>query len=667
MGVSKARVKGPTATTRSKGGSSSSKGPTTTTAIVLPTTQLEAEHLEEIKGGSLRKSKAALTESQHVDKAMKANFKGFQPFNLYKKVIDGKTCLERVADARASKLTMGGTFYTQLRDMYADDALPFKAIRIDNEAEQLMPALTNALLPVYSSRSYDALQEFLQEGDIVPNQRCYAMLLKVLAKVPPIHPRKNLDIHLDCMAYVSRHGLHTKYLPASECMKPIWDRVLQRMAAKYHNTALSVPLFWEGYSHIGVLLIPKADMDICCQLKAGESWASIETSLFKVVQSCETGRTLFLNQVTRLHRSKATGAIALAIDQLASKNVTVGTLSACRTEFVDALRSMGIDPSKIVTAYKHKTSRYREMELEFTVNSAMDEFRTELACFTQSLGVDSKVLSPVGPEDELIGLRAAPTLTIEAACVDESQRARNTANNLLQGVEHSSGPAILQVFMEHSSILRGLDNMWKIMPTLFQSCIGDEGDTRLKSMVRAALPTAAIPITVAESLQKLEAISKGKLLQFCGAGSAAICSKIFAWVAAIAGERVPDITGDTSVFGNDIRSLVANFLKFEYPDGHDKHGSVAFGGVAAKLYYDDVVAKIAVNSPDMCMKLLSPLQIYGWLLTPTQVQHVKALVDAEYKKGSLPCVAVSDETVAKPSRKRLAPDFAAELAKLSKN
>ncbi|CAE8626755.1 unnamed protein product [Polarella glacialis] len=514
MGVSKAGKK-TTPTARSKGGSSSSK--TLPTTISLPATQLEAEHLEEICGGQLRKSKSALTESQHVDKAMKANFKGFQPFNIHEKVVEGKTCLERVTDARTSKLTMGGPFYTQLRDMYADDALPFKAIRIDNEAEQLMPALTNALLPVYTSRSYDALQEFLHEGDIVPNQRCYAMLLKVLAKVPPIHPRKNLDIHIDCMSYVSRHGLHTKYPPASECMKPIWDRVLQRVASKYHNTMLSVPLFWEGYSHVGVLLIPKADMGICCQLKAGESWASIETHLYKVVQSCETGRTLFLNQVTRLHRSKATGAITLVIEKLASRDVTVGTLSACRTEFVDALRSMGIDPHKIVTAYKHKTIRYRDMELEFTLNSAMDEFRTELAGFTQSLAVDSQVLSPVGPEDELICVRPAPTITIEAACIDESKRARNTANNLLRGVEHSSGPAILQVFMEHATIFRGLDNMWKIMPILFQSCIGDEGDTRLKSMVRAALPTAEQPITVAESLQKLEAISKGKLVQFCGA------------------------------------------------------------------------------------------------------------------------------------------------------
>ena len=562
---------------------------------------------------------------------------------------------------------MGGPFYTNLRDMYADETLPFKAIRIDNEAEQLMPALTNALMPWYSTKSYDSLREFLQEGAVVPNQRCYAMLLKVLAKVPPIHPQKNLDIHLDCMAYVSRHGLHKKYPPASECMKPIWDRVLQRVASKYHNTDLSVPLFWEGYSHVGILLIPKADMDICCQLKTGQSWASIETHLYKVVESCETGRVLFLNQVTRLHRSKAAAAITSAIEKLASCNVTVGTLSACRTEFVKTLGSMGIDPHKIVTTYKHKTNRYRDMELEFTLNSAMDEFRTELSCFTQSLGVDSKVLPPVGPEDELIGARLAPAITIEAACVDESKRARNTANNLLQGVEHSSGPAILQVFKEHATIFRGLDNMWKIVPTLFQSCIGDEGDSRLKAMVRAALPTVDQPITVTESLQKLESISKGKLLQFCGAGSAAICSKITAWVAAIAGDRVPDITGDTSVFGNDIRSLVANFMRYEYPEDDAKHGSIAFGAAAAKLYFDEVMQKNAAASPDMCMKLLSRLQILSWLLTPAQVIEVKALVNIEFKKGSLPLVAVADDVAARPTRKRLAPDFAAELAKLSKN
>ena len=58
-----AHVKAATKNTGSKSSSSLS---------LVPTTQLEAEHLEDVQTAKLRHPKVALTESQHIDKAMKA-------------------------------------------------------------------------------------------------------------------------------------------------------------------------------------------------------------------------------------------------------------------------------------------------------------------------------------------------------------------------------------------------------------------------------------------------------------------------------------------------------------------------------------------------------------------------------------------------------------------
>jgi hypothetical protein len=469
------------------------------------------------------------------------------------------------------------------------------------------------------------------------------------------------------MAYISKHNLHTKYPPASGCMRSIWDAVLQKIATKYHNTDLSVPLWWEGYKHVGRLLIPEADMDICCNLKPGESWETVEEHLYAVINSCDAGHDVFSNQITRLHRLKSTKAISDVIQKLCLTNVTEATVTLAKTEFANEMRSMNVDPHKVVSNYKHTTCQYRNVQLTFTINSAMEQFRTELGCFLQCLGVETQVLPAVGCENELVGRRPPRTITVEKDCVADSKRARNTANDLLRGVEQSSGPAILQLFKEHSAIFRGLDKMWKVVFTLFFSCVGEPGDARLKDLVRAALPSATQDVGASQSLQTLDNISHGMLLQFCGAGAGAIFAKIHASVRAIAHSRVPDLGADTSSFGNEIRLLVANFMKYEYPVGHAKVGEKLFGTAAAHAYYQDVEVLVTANSPEVCMTLLTPLQVYGWLLKEDQQKQFKVWTNKEFQKGAVPADGACVVTKSKGGRKRLAPDSSAEVAKMFKN
>ena len=134
----------------------------------------------------------------------------------------------------------------------------------------------------------------------------------------------------------------------------------------------------------------------------------------------------------------------------------------------------------------------------------------------------------------------------------------------------------------------------------------------------------------------------------------------------ISGNRVPDIGGDTSTFGNDIRLLVSNFMTYTFPVGHDKAGEELLGAAAAKAYYEHIQELVTANSPEVCMKVLTPLQVFGWLISEEQRAKVLAWSNKEFQKGAMPADAlVAAKT--KTGRKRLATDAAAEVAKMFRN
>jgi len=340
--------------------------------------------------------------------------------------------------------------------------------------------------------------------------------------------------------------------------------------------------------------------------------------MFAVVNSCQTGQDVFMCQTRSLQRLKSTRVIGGALEWLLQEDVTTDRVAAAREQFSSKMRALNIDPHKVVNAYKHTTTRYRGIPLSFTVNSAMDEFRTDLACELQSLGVETGIAPSVGCENELVDRRDKPGIQTTAECCSESIRARNTASDLLRGAEQSSGPAIVHLFKEHSAVLRGLGMMWNIVYCLFHSCVGEAGDSRLKSLVIAALPAAEKYVSAHAPLVAMDKLSHGKLLQFCGAGAGTIFAKVHAWLRMIASDRVPDIGADSSAFGCEVRMLVANVCVYELLSDHAQRGVTIYGAPAAKAYFDHGCALANGNTSKITVAMLTLVHVFRWLLSEEQ-------------------------------------------------
>ena len=589
---------------------------------------------------------------------------------MTEKLVDGKTAEKRVAEARKAGVTMGKQWWDGLRADFLPACAPSRQIHIEDEEEIVMQEVTAAMIPWLEDKDFGQLSEVFEADAVFPNQKTFAVVAKVMVKIPCLQPPANHQLHLDFMAFIARHKLHETWPSVAQAMKKIWDAVLGSTASKYKNSDLPVTMWWSGYGHVGQLLIPKTAMEKCCEVKTGPnaSWEPVEDELYEVSNSCDTGRDLFVVPLTRLQRTKAFAVINTGIDKLFENDITTATLTEATRAFEARLATMGIAASKVGDPFKVATDRYRAVKLVFTVRSYMEAFRVVLNCAMEGHGVDTEVVPKLGCENGLCPAHGHKTIKIEKACVAGAIRARDTANDLLRGVEQSSGVNIVAMFKKNRGILNGLSKYWRIETCLFDSHVGALGEARFKDQMRDAFPVPGVRrLTLDQSNARFKQLSEGMLLQFCGAGMGEVFNKIYGWVKALVGRRVPDVGADTTPLGIEMRGLLANFQEFTLLIPVEKAGTKVYGAEAVLAIYNSVKEQVQNNDRGLCMKTLEPLQLFGWILSPDQQKEVGKWTLAQKRKGSAPAPAAVAKAAARGGRKRLAPDAAASLAKLYKH
>ena len=593
-----------------------------------------------------------------------ANFKGFAAELLYEKKITGFTCHERLIKDRGEGVPMGKKYYEHLRDLYQSEESPTKKIKISNEKESLMPLVEKALLAMLGKdKDYSVMLDFFEHGPKVINQKTMAVLMRQMTKVPPLHPQKNTDLHIAGMAYIARHALRTLYADEFTALRGIFDTVLGKTFSSYKASDLSAKLWWQGHSHIGSLLIPKQAMDELCAVKVKGTWASVEAQLRTVVRSCETGERVFGFALKKLQMARTTELVEKKFEELFAKDVTQDRLVANRSSFVAELKKKHIDAHAAMTPYTVSTT-YRGVQLELTVRSAIEEYLTCQACQLHGLGVDLGMLPEIACEGQLVPEnRERPTIKVEAAILGANKRARETAIDLLRGLEEQSGIGVLSMFRKKHSIMYGLDKKWSIEFAFIESHVGEKGVTRLRSKILASLPTTEAPITLKESYARFEVMSKSTLLSFCGAGMEHVFENIFEWVRSIRAGRPPQFQGECSEFISNAKGRLANLLVAE-PAGDAKP---LYGRDAVSHVFSEVKALVETSSKQMCMKKLAPLHVFGWLLTAEEEKLVAQWTDAEFDKGASKDEVPSAAKSKAGSRKRSGQDALAKLEALMKD
>jgi hypothetical protein len=635
----------------------------------VPTSLLERHESEEKPSRMVLSKSKSLTEDAKSLKVTKSNMKGFAPALIFEKKINCKTCLETVKEDRTNGVSMGKSYWDTMRDLYADDSSPSKRIKVANEAETLMRPLEVALLAsLDEKKDLGPLEDFFENGTKVTNQKSFAVMLKHMAKVPPLCPPRNTALHLSCMTYISKHNLHVDYPVEFEQMRAICDVVLGKTFSSYKNSKLSAKLWWQGHHHVGKLLIPMDAMDKCCQVQASGSWEEVEAELYAVVRSSETGAHVLGFALRKMQKHKVQLRIDSQLVDLLAVDITEATVATNKNGFTEELQRQAIDPFLIGSPYK-MVCDYRGVALEFTVRSPMDHYLTSQACCLHAAAADKGIIPALGCESQLVASgRPAPAIAIAASLLAPTTRARETANTMLESVEDESGPSVLALLQTKFQILYGLDKKWCVEFAFMEANVGEKGEKRLRELTLEALPAVGAMLSLDDSYTKLENISKTKLLTFCGAGLGHVFHSIKDLVATIRSGRKPTFsTGVATPFFNSIRDRLGLFLTFETPANAAAAANVVYGREACQQHFLRIKALVDAVDPDMCMQKLTPLQIYEWLLTAGELKLVHTWTEAEYAKGSRDAtVALGVKGASKGGRKRTSADARTKLDALMK-
>ena len=185
--------------------------------------------------------------------------------------------------------------------------------------------------------------------------------------------------------------------------------------------------------------------------------------------------------------------------------------------------------------------------------------------------------------------------------------------------------------------------------------------------MRRGLPTENRAGTLAAALVNFEALLTGRLLSFCGSGMSDVFGTIHGWIKALSANRVPDVGSDTSSFCVEMRMQIAFFYTHTYPADHTNAGTSVSGRNAVMAAFEE--CETGWGTPTATMIRLTPLQLYGWCLTPDMQKTVAKWTTALKAQGSGQAAASSTDIAktAQRGRKRLNPDAAATLSKLFTN
>lgn len=126
----------------------------------------------------------------------------------------------------------------------------------------------------------------------------------------------------------------------------------------------------------------------CVTIPKGGSWTSVSTELRQGVLSCETGKALLGNALTKLIWDRVKRFTDISKIALGSIDTTTAKLNDHAKKFEESGKTNGIGPCKGFEAYKRK-SNYRGLELEFVVKAPSAYYKLQIALLCKTRAAKS--------------------------------------------------------------------------------------------------------------------------------------------------------------------------------------------------------------------------------------------------------------------------------------
>ena len=131
---------------------------------------------------------------------------------------------------------------------------------------------------------------FLACGELV-NQRSLVGFFRACLMFNPISSDVHRELAINLMYYLQRHDARKKYPSEVVYMSSYFNKALVEANLTFKASKLTKSEFWERYSGILDLVLPKADAEVC--LACEDDWADVESQLATCARAGELGKHLF--------------------------------------------------------------------------------------------------------------------------------------------------------------------------------------------------------------------------------------------------------------------------------------------------------------------------------------------------------------------------------------
>ena len=156
----------------------------------------------------------------------------------------------------------------------------------------------------------------------------------------------------------------------------------------------------------------------------------------------------------------------------------------------------------------------------------------------------------------------------------------------------------------------------------FNSFVGQHAQSRLEAVVLDALPTEPGEDQLDSVLGKLQVIEKGKLVKFAGLGPAACFHVVLKLVQTIKERRAPVWPTANTPFMDKVKAKLALLCSVSKPGNASSKMVVLHGEAAALHIYTAVAANKTAGTVGTYAEL-TPLMVFGWLLSKDRQAQVK--------------------------------------------
>lgn len=345
--------------------------------------------------------------------------------------------------------------------------------------------------------------------------------------VNPATSAQGNEFVLGVMKYCVRHNVATNFPHEVGVLKTHFDLALHKSLLDYRNNKLNKSEWWDVYKPIVGLVLPVSSAEKCFACKT--AWEDVQDDLSALVRSSNTGVYLFGKAMQSIAESDVEQLVDAAIFGLKGTAVTVDAINKCKGDLVASIKRLGKDPIDTFTTPKTITVSCLGTQVEVSCLSILDVFQTRLWAFLKTVAIVSGQLAELYCEKELsLGAVTAGT-KVDEGILAPARAARKTATGYIENGEINS-ELIKDIFKRKGQFLLRLDRTFRVEIAFFLGACGAGGEGRCHEAILACLPDSSGVSAVEDALGKLQSISMGKLVAWCGAGMLATVQAVLKYV-----------------------------------------------------------------------------------------------------------------------------------------